>query len=169
MPKSSEPSAPRSALEWLRLAGNTANLSTPLGLGVAVLGRARIRRGPRGLVLADRYRFSFPVASAFTIGNVLLTAGDWSELSRRRPQLLAHEEGHTWQYLYCLGLPFFPLYGLSLAWSWLRTGDHATGNFFERRAGLMSGGYAASGTGQAETGSRWAETGSGWPPGPVAG
>lgn len=162
MPESWERSVPRSALEWLRLVGNTANLSTPLGLGVAFLGRARIRRGPRGLVLADRFRFSFPVASAFTVGNVLLTAGDWPELSRRRPQLLAHEEGHTWQYLYCLGLPFFPLYGLCLAWSWLRTGDRARGNFFERRAGLASGGYA-------ETVAGYAETGAGWPPGPVAG
>lgn len=155
VPDPCERSAPRSALQWLRLVGNTVNLSTPLGLGVAVLGRARLRRGPRGLVLADRYRLGFPIASAFTVGNVLLTADDWSALSRRRPQLLTHEEGHTWQYLYCLGLPFFPLYGLSLVWSWLRTGDRAQGNFFERQAGLTSGGYA--------------ETGAGWPGGPVAG
>lgn len=141
MSDSLTPSGPRSALEWLRLVGNTVNLSTPLGLGVAVLGRARIRPGPRGLVLADGYRFGFPVAAAFTVGNVLLTAGDWPELSGRRPRLLAHEEQHSWQYLYCLGLPYFPLYGLCLAWSWLRTGDRAAANFFERQAGLTAGGY----------------------------
>ena len=57
------------------------------------------------------------------------------------PRLLEHEEGHTWQYLYCLGLPFYLAYGVCLAWSMLRTGDRAARNFFERSAGLVSGGY----------------------------
>ena len=52
-----------------------------------------------------------------------------------RPALLGHEAGHAAQYAWCLGLPFLPLYGLAAAWSWLRTGDPASRNPFERAAG----------------------------------
>jgi hypothetical protein len=55
--------------------------------------------------------------------------------------LLGHEEKHCSQYACCLGLPFLPLYFLAAAWSQLRTGNPATANFFERRAGLEAGGY----------------------------
>lgn len=125
----------------LRRVGNWVNLSTPLGLAVARLGRAELRRGPRGLVLAEGYRLGFPVAPAFTVGNVLVTRGHWDALVRTRPDLLAHEEAHTWQWFACLGLPFLPAYGVCLAWSVLRTGDRAAANVFERRAGLVRGGY----------------------------
>jgi hypothetical protein len=81
------------------------------------------------------------VASAFTIGSVLTTSRTWPELLRDNPQLLDHEERHTWQYLWCIGLPFYPAYGVCLVWSLLRTGDRAARNFFERNAGLVSGGY----------------------------
>ena len=59
----------------------------------------------------------------------------------RRPELLAHEERHAWQYVACLGLPFLPLYAAAMAWSQLRTGDRASRNVFERHAGLDAGGY----------------------------
>jgi hypothetical protein len=122
----------------LRRLGNRVNLSTPLGLAVARLGRARVRPGPRGLLLADNYRLPFPVAGAFTVGDVLLTAGRWDQ---HPPRLLEHEERHSWQWFWCAGLPFLPAYGACTLWSVLRTGDRAAGNVFERRAGLALGGY----------------------------
>lgn len=118
--------------------GNVVNLSTPFGLAVARLGRAKVRSGPRGLLLADGYRLPFPVATAFTVGNVVLTTGQWD---RHRPGLLEHEERHSWQWFWCAGLPFLPAYVVCMAWSVLRTGDRAAGNLFERRAGLALGGY----------------------------
>ena len=125
----------------VRQLGNWLNLSTPLGLVVARLGRAEVRPGPRGLLLADGYRLGFPIALAFTVGNVLVTRGRWDEL-RTRPGLLEHEEAHSWQWLGCGGLPFLPAYGACLAWSVLRSGDLAAHNAFERGAGLARGGYA---------------------------
>ncbi len=125
----------------LRRIGNAITLGTPLGLLAARIGGARFATGPRGLVLAEGYRLGFPYAGAFTVGNVLITRGSWDEQLRRNPRLLEHEEGHTWQWLYCLGLPFLFAYSACMGWSMIRTGDRATGNFFERQAGLESGGY----------------------------
>jgi hypothetical protein len=133
--------SPETAWQWMRLVGNMVNLTTPIGLLVALVGRARIRRGPRGLFVGEGYRLKFPVASAFTIGSVITTTRTWPEELRRNPRLFDHEERHTWQYLYCIGLPFYPAYGVCLAWSMLRTGDRAARNFFERQAGLADGGY----------------------------
>lgn len=124
----------------LRRAGNLINLSTPLGLLAARIGRAQVRRGPRGLLLAEGYRIRFPFAMAFTVGNVLIHRSTWADAP---PPLLEHEEAHSWQWLYCLGLPFLPAYTICMGWSMLRTGDRATGNFFERQAGLESGGYVS--------------------------
>jgi hypothetical protein len=135
------PSQPQSAPQWLRFVGNIVNLTTLLGLAVAAIGRAEVRRGPRGLFLAQHYRLKFPVAGAFTIGNVITTGQDWDTVLQAFPELIRHEEGHTWQYLYCLGLPFYPAYGVCMGWSMLRTGDRAARNFFERQAGLATGGY----------------------------
>lgn len=132
---------PETPWQWLRCVGNLVNVTTPLGLLIARLGRAEIRRGPRGLFLCEGYRLRFPVAGAFTIGNVITTGQTWDVMLARCPDLIRHEEGHTWQYLYCLGLPFYPAYGVCLAWSVLRTGDRAARNFFERQAGLDIGGY----------------------------
>ncbi len=92
-------------------------------------------------MLGEGYRFAFPLAGAFTVGNVLITGTSWEALLRVYPGLLRHEERHSWQYFYCLGLPFFPLYTVCMGWSLLRTGDRAAGNFFERQAGLELGGY----------------------------
>ena len=132
---------PQTPWQWVRLVGNLVNLTTPLCVLVGLLGGARIRRGPRGLLVGEGYRLKFPDASAFTIGSVITTSRSWSELLRQHPQLFDHEERHTWQYLWCLGLPYYPAYGVCLVWSVLRTGDRAARNFFERNAGLASGGY----------------------------
>ena len=59
----------------------------------------------------------------------------------RNPLLIKHEEAHTWQYLYCLGLPYYIPYVIFMGWSVIRTGDRAARNFFERQAGLSIGGY----------------------------
>jgi len=133
--------APLTGWQRFRLVGNLVNLTTPTGLLVAAIGGATVRRGPRGLFVGEGYRLRFPVASAFTIGSVITTSGTWDDLLRRNPRLFEHEERHTWQYLYCIGLPFYAAYGICLAWSMLRTGDRAARNFFERQAGLADGGY----------------------------
>lgn len=119
---------------------NALNLSTAVGVGLAAAGRARLARGPRGLLLATGYRLGVPKAPAFTVGNVVLTRHEagWLEA---HPRMLVHEERHTWQYVACLGLPMLPLYLLAAGWSWLRAGDPGTGNVFERAAGLEDGGY----------------------------
>lgn len=124
----------RYLLRWM---GNVCNLSTPTGLLIGLLGSCRLRWGPRGLIIAEGYRPRFPLARAFTIGNVILIRNQLSDCSH---DLLDHEEAHSWQYL--VAGPFFlPLYALATAWSWLRCGDRAAYNFFERQAGLGRGGY----------------------------
>jgi hypothetical protein len=136
-----EPRWPASGWQWVRFVGNFINLSTPVGLAVARIGRATIRRGPDGLFLGESYRLKFPIAGAFTIGNVITTSTTWDSMLRRYPLLIKHEERHTWQYLYCLGLPYYIPYVIFMGWSMLRTGDRAARNFFERQAGLAAGGY----------------------------
>ena len=127
----------------VRAIGNAANLSSLLGLAVAGVGRARVRRGPDAMLLAEEYRLPMPRAGAFTIGNVVLVPhGTMADLELRHPGTMAHEAAHAWQYFAFLGLPFLPLYALASAWSWLRTGDPASRNPFERGAGLVRGGYS---------------------------
>ncbi len=131
-----------SAAHWVRAVGNAVNLSTALGLALCLAGRASLRRGPDALLLAEGYRLPLPKAGAFTVGNVVLVPGGTAEeLELRHPGTLAHEAAHTWQYFGFIGLPFLPLYALASGWSWLRTGDPASANWFERRAGLARGGY----------------------------
>lgn len=133
---------PLAGAEVMRAALNAVNGSTALGLAVAAAARTRVSKGPRGLIIAAGYRWRLPFASAFTLGNVVLcrcTAGELLD----RPVLLAHEEKHSTQYAWCLGLPFLPMYFLAAAWSLLRTGNPGTGNPFERQAGLSAGGYPA--------------------------
>lgn len=119
---------------------NVVNLSTPLGIAVALAGRARLARAPRGLILATGYRYRFPKAHAFALGNVIVSRHepDWL---LARPALLRHEERHCTQYACCLGVGMLPLYGLACLWSYARGGDHSTHNVFETRAGLADGGY----------------------------
>lgn len=129
-------------VEWwqVRRIVNALNGATALGLVAAVLARARLTRGPRGLVLATEARVPVVRAAALTLGDVVLTRHDEAWLEAR-PRLLAHEERHAWQYVACLGLPLLPLYAVAAGWSWLRGGDPATYNPFERLAGLRDGGY----------------------------
>jgi hypothetical protein len=122
---------------------NWINLATPLGLAVALAGRARISRGPHGLLIATGYRWRVPPVRgrAITIGDVVLLGLDEQALARR-PRLLAHEARHSGQYARWLGpIGFLPAYGLASLWSWGRTGHPALGNWFETRAGLDDGGY----------------------------
>lgn len=128
-------------VQRVRAIGNLTNLSTPAGLLLSRLGGCARRPGPRGLVLAEGYRFPFPVASAFTVGDVVITAHTFAALQQRMPRLLEHEERHSWQYFWCLGLPFLVPYTIAMGWSMLRTGDRAARNVFERHAGLAAGGY----------------------------
>ncbi|GAA2751640.1 hypothetical protein [Amnibacterium kyonggiense] len=125
----------------LRRVGNLLNLSTPLGVLLATAGRARIRGGPHGLLLAEGCRLPFPDAGAMTIGDVVLTTGRFGDLVGRFPRVLDHEARHADQWLRWGGLPFLPAYLFCAGWSLLRTGDRAVGNRFERAAGLADGGY----------------------------
>ena len=131
-------------MEWwqVRRVANLVNGSTLLGLAVSRLGRGHVGRGPRGLLIARGYRLGFPDASAFTIGDVVLTRYD-ADWLQSRPRLLLHEERHSWQYVACLGLPMIPLYFLAAGYSYLRGGDLGVHNPFERLAGLEDGGYPA--------------------------
>ena len=124
----------------LRQLANVVNATTPLGLLLAACARTRLRRGPRGLLLATGYRWRLPFAAAFTVGNVVLFRAGPDEVMAN-PVLLGHEERHATQYAWCLGVPFLPLYFLATAWSLIRTGNPGSANFFERHAGLQAGGY----------------------------
>lgn len=124
----------------VKLVGNVLNLSTLAGILVGVVGRARFSRGPRGMFYATGYKLGFPVASAFTLGNLIVSKHD-RQYFDARPVLVKHEERHSWQYFCLVGLPLLPLYLLAAAWSWLRTGDFASRNLFERLADLKDGNY----------------------------
>jgi|SRR6478735_2369390 len=124
----------------LRQLANVLNASTPLGLVLAGLSGTRVFRGPRGLIVAAGYRWPLPVAGAFTVGNVVIFRTDVDTALTGRA-LLEHEERHSTQYACCLGLPFLLFYFAAAAWSAVRYGDPASGNPFERHAGLEAGGY----------------------------
>lgn len=119
-----------------RRAMNFLNLSTPLGLLISVVGGATRRPGPDGLILATGYRFGFPVAGAFTVGNVVLTRRDHLD-----EPLLRHEGRHATQWACCAGLPMLPLYLLAMLVSVAICGHQAACNPFERLANLEDGGY----------------------------
>jgi hypothetical protein len=123
----------------IRLVVNFLNLSTPLGLLIALIGASGIRRGPDGLFICDGYRLPVPDAPAFTVGNALLFR-DAHELDGR-PELLAHEARHATQYAFCLGPVMIVLYLICAGVSILLSGDYASYNPFERLAGLKDGGY----------------------------
>ncbi|MCL1922669.1 MAG: hypothetical protein FWG15_02160 [Propionibacteriaceae bacterium] len=133
-------SLPTRWYHYVRAAINWINLSTLFGLFIAYLGRAKVTKGPQQLILADGYRFSFPIASAFTVGNVIITASTFTRFTSRLPQGLAHEARHSTQWA-ITGPLFLPLYILAMGISWLRTRDRAAWNPFEVLAGLEDGGY----------------------------
>ncbi|WP_113700276.1 hypothetical protein [Nonomuraea lactucae] len=119
-----------------RKVANYLNLATPLGLLIAAVGGASREPGPDGLVLAYGYRYRFPVAGAFTVGNVVLTKANTLD-----ERLIKHEARHATQWAWCVGLPMLPLYLLAMLVSVLLCGHQATYNVFERLAGLDDGGY----------------------------
>lgn len=114
---------------------NALNLSTALGLLLAKREGARLERGDDGLVLAHGATGTFPKAGAVTVGNVVILRTP--HVTR---ELLAHEGRHASQWACCV-LLFLPLYLIAVAWSYARCGDHFSRNVFERRAGLLDGGY----------------------------
>lgn len=123
----------------MRAAVNAVNGTTLCGLAVAAIGRARLSGAPEGLLLATRYRLGFPVAGAFTVGNVVVSRRERDALLAD-PSLLVHEGRHATQYA-VLGPAFLPLYLLGVGWSWARCGDWWSRNPFERLAGLADGHY----------------------------
>lgn len=130
------------AVPWtqVRAVVNWLNLSTILGLAIARTGGATVRRHGRGTWLATDYRYRFPMASAFTVGSVIISRHDRMYLEAR-PALLRHEDRHCTQYAFCLGPVMVLLYVVLMGVSWLLSGDHASYNPFERLANLSDGGY----------------------------
>ncbi len=130
----------------MRAALNWANLTTPLGLAIARAARCRVRpyapgaARPAGLWVAEGFEGPLPRAAAFTVGSVVVLRPAVGA-PEHRPDLMRHEAAHATQYALCGGLPFLPLYFAAAGWSWLRTGDPASRNVFERAAGLQRGGY----------------------------
>ena len=120
---------------------NAINLATLAGLGLAKAQHGTLESGPEGLVIARGTRGRVPVASAYTIGNVIVVR-EGVELT---DELLAHEAAHATQWACCVVL-FLPLYVGAMGWSWVRTGDHWSRNVFEQRAGLARGGYVENPT-----------------------
>lgn len=127
---------------WTRLRTilNWVNLSTLLGLLVARIGGATLVRRGRGTYLATGYRFDFPVASAFTVGSVIISKHDRAYFAAR-PTLLRHEDRHCTQYAFVLGVVMLPLYVACVGLSWVVAGDHSSYNPFERWADLADGNY----------------------------
>jgi hypothetical protein len=135
------PYAPQ--LVWLRRIVNAVNLSTLLGLLLAVLSRSTFAVGPHGVIVARGRPLPFlaPRAMAVTVGDVvLLRASD--EGIRRYPQLFDHEARHSAQYAFFLGpIGFLPAYFACCCWSWWQIRNFSLRNAFEMRAGLVEGGY----------------------------
>ncbi|MFC7535476.1 hypothetical protein [Actinoplanes sp. GCM10030250] len=118
-----------------------ANGTTGAGLLLAMLTGARVRRGRDGVLIAEGYRLPVPPASCFTVGSVIITkrSAEWL-LADKQANLLAHECRHASQYA-VLGPLFWPAYWLACGWSISLTRSFGVRNFFEKRAGLLDGGY----------------------------
>lgn len=128
-------------LRTVRNVANVLNGSTLLGFAMGATARGRFRRHAQ-LIIVEHARLPFVRAMAMTVGSVVLIPGrSLEEAQSRIPTLIAHEDAHAWQYAYCLGIPFLPLYLAASMWSMARAKDRASCNFFEVQAGLDSGGY----------------------------
>ncbi|WP_310374728.1 hypothetical protein [Catenuloplanes atrovinosus] len=123
-----------------RTALTAINGTTPIGLLIATAARARLRRGPGGVLIAGECRRP-ALRRTFTVGSVILTRrpAEWM-LHPDQAELLAHETRHVAQYA-GLGPLFFPAYWLACGWSYLLTKSYGSRNWFERRAGLAAGRY----------------------------
>jgi hypothetical protein len=124
---------------WVRFAVNLANGSTLAGVGVGLAGRVRLAWAPEGLLTGTGYRLPIPPVPAFTMGSVILTRRDSLPTDSA---LFRHEARHSTQYAWCGGVLMLPLYFAAAGASWVLSGDVGAWNLFERRAGLVDGGYA---------------------------
>ncbi|GAA0482754.1 hypothetical protein Ade02nite_66190 [Paractinoplanes deccanensis] len=117
------------------------NGTTAVGLLVAKLGGAKLRRGRNGVLIAEGYRLPVPPATCFTVGSVIMTrrTAEWL-LSDEKAALFGHESNHATQYA-VLGPLFWPAYWLACGYSYAVARHYGTRNIFERMAGLESGGY----------------------------
>ncbi|WP_433298654.1 hypothetical protein ACQP2F_44060 [Actinoplanes sp. CA-030573] len=125
----------------VRTVVTAANATTAVGLLVAVLGGARVRRGRDGILIGEGYRRKAPPATCFTVGSVIMCrhSAEWL-LADERADLFGHESRHAGQYAW-LGPFFWPAYWTACLWSYAATGSWGARNLFERRAGLTAGGY----------------------------
>ena len=116
---------------------NALNLSTLLGLALATGERRRLSAAPTGWCSPRGVRVgSARAPSAFTVGNVVL-------LAHRGPDARACC-AHEAQARHAVGVLRAAVPAAVLARGGLvvpRTGDHFSRNVFERRAGLLDGGY----------------------------
>lgn len=132
----------------LRRVANVLNLSTPLGLLLAVASRSTFSRGPHGVLVARGRPLPFlaPRAMAVTVGDVVLLRASDAAMARH-PHLLDHEARHSAQWALWIGpVGFVPAYVAGVLWSWWHSGDGALRNPFEVRAGLLEGGYVRAGS-----------------------
>lgn len=129
------------ARHHVRAVVTALNGTTGAGLLVALAGRARIRRGRDGVLIAEGYRLPIPPNTCFTIGSVVMTrrSAQWL-LAEERTALFGHERQHAGQYAW-LGPLFWPAYWAACGYSYATTGSWGARNVFERRAGLRAGGY----------------------------
>ncbi len=123
---------------------NLVNLTTPCGWAFARAAGCDVRRRGTGWE-ATGYRWRFPRAGAFTLGCVVISRTTLPE------RVWNHERVHMRQYA-LLGPVFWPAYVLAAAYSVWRTGDWWSRNVFERRAGLVAGGYREN---PVRRGARW--------------
>ncbi|MEU8815904.1 hypothetical protein [Actinoplanes sp. NPDC048796] len=117
------------------------NGTTAVGLLVAKLGGAKLRRGRNGVLIAEGYRLRVPPATCFTVGSVIMTrrTADWL-LSPEKQALFGHESHHATQYA-VLGPLFWPAYWVACGYSYAMSRTYGSRNIFERMAGLDAGGY----------------------------
>ncbi|XVU25059.1 hypothetical protein ACQPZJ_49050 [Actinoplanes sp. CA-054009] len=117
------------------------NGTTAVGLIVAKMGGAKLRRGRNGVLIAEGYRLKVPPATCFTVGSVIMTrrTADWL-LSPEKEALFGHEANHATQYA-VLGPLFWPAYWVACGYSYAMSRNWGSRNVFERMAGLEAGGY----------------------------
>lgn len=117
------------------------NGTTPIGLALAAAARTMRVRAPGGIIVAGGYRLPVPKQECFTVGSVILTRKppEWL-LHPDRADVLGHETRHIAQYA-ALGPLFWPAYWAMCGYSYVLTGSYGVRNTFERRAGLVAGGY----------------------------
>jgi len=130
----------------VRLLINTLTGINLFGVLVGVLSRGRAVWDPRfGLLVFIGCKIPWPPAAAMTFGDIVVVrALQWQSLDDIPVALMQHEAAHSRQYPFVLGFPYFPLYWLCCAYSYLRCRDYWSFNPFEVRAGLAEGGYQKS-------------------------